>query len=43
MGIAIEGLALDPATKTQLLYGKTDKRTPLSPIYDLMLAGEAGD
>jgi c-di-GMP-related signal transduction protein len=43
MGVAIEGLPLAPVTKTQLLCGKTDKRTPLSPIYDLMVAREAGD
>jgi c-di-GMP-related signal transduction protein len=43
MGVAIEGLPLDPVTKTQLLCGKTDKRTPLSPVYDLMVAREAGD
>ena len=43
MGVAIEGLPLDPVTKTQLLCGKTDKRTPRSPIYDLMMAREAGD
>jgi c-di-GMP-related signal transduction protein len=43
MGVAIEGLSLHPITKAQLLCGKTDKRTPLSPVYDLMVAREAGD
>jgi c-di-GMP-related signal transduction protein len=43
MGVAIEGLPLHPITKAQLLSGKTDKRTPLSDIYDLMVAREVGD
>ena len=43
MGVAIEGLPLDPVTRAQLLCGKTDKRTPLSGIYDLMVARETGD
>jgi hypothetical protein len=36
-------LCLDPIIKAQLLCAKTGKKTPLSPIYDLMLAREAGD
>jgi c-di-GMP-related signal transduction protein len=43
MGVAIQGLPLDPITRAQLLCGKTDKRTPLSSVYDLMVAREAGD
>jgi hypothetical protein len=36
-------LCLDPSIKSQLLAAKTGKKTILSPIYDLMLAREAGD
>ena len=43
IGVVIEKLSLDPHTKAQLLAGKTGAQTPLSPIYDLMLAREAGD
>ena len=43
MGVIIEELCLDPAIKEQLLGAKTGKQTPLSPIYDLMLAREVGD
>jgi EAL and modified HD-GYP domain-containing signal transduction protein len=43
IGVVIEELPLDPAIKAQLLCEKTGKRTPLSPIYDLMVAREAGD
>ena len=38
IGVIIEELCLDPAIKEQLLGAKTGKQTPLSPIYDLMLA-----
>ena len=43
MGVVVDGLALDADTKAQLLGGKTHAKTPLSPIYDLMVAREAGD
>jgi c-di-GMP-related signal transduction protein len=43
IGMVIEELSLDPNIKAQLLCAKTDKKTPLSPIYDLMMAAEAGD
>jgi len=43
MGVVIEELCLDPAIKEQLLGAKAGKKTVLSPIYDLMLAREAGD
>ena len=43
MGVVIEELCLDPAIKEQLLAAKTGKKTALTPIYDLMLAREAGD
>lgn len=44
MGVAIEGLPLDPVTKTQLVCGKTDnKDSSFTYIYDLMAAREAGD
>jgi EAL and modified HD-GYP domain-containing signal transduction protein len=43
IGVVIEKLSLDPNTKAQLLGWKTGAQTPLSPIYDLMMAREAGD
>lgn len=43
MGLVLEDLSLDPAIKNQLLAARTGTRTPLSTIYDLMLAREAGD
>ena len=43
MGVIVEQLCLDAAIKEQLLAAKTGKKTPLSPIYDLMVAREAGD
>jgi hypothetical protein len=39
----VEELCLDPDIKAQLLCGKTGGQTPLSPVYDLMVAREAGD
>ncbi len=43
IGIVVETLALDPATKAQLVCGKSGEKTALSPIYDLMIARETGD
>jgi c-di-GMP-related signal transduction protein len=43
IGIVVETLALDAATKAQLLCAKAGEKTPLSPVYDLMVAREAGD
>lgn len=43
IGVVIERLPLDRDVKAQLLCGKTGSRTPLSPIYELMLARESGD
>jgi len=43
MGVVVEGLALDPETKAALLGAKTDNKTFLSPIFDLMVARETGD
>ncbi len=43
IGVVIERLPLDRDVKAQLLCGKSGNRTPLSPIYDLMLARESGD
>jgi c-di-GMP-related signal transduction protein len=43
IGVVIEELSLDAGVKAQLLAAKTGKQTPLSPIYDLMVAREAGD
>ena len=43
IGMVIKELSLDPDVKAQLLGAKTGKKTALSPIYDLMLAREAGD
>jgi c-di-GMP-related signal transduction protein len=43
IGVVIEELCLDADVKSQLLCAKTGNKTPLSPIYDLMVAREAGD
>jgi EAL and modified HD-GYP domain-containing signal transduction protein len=43
IGMIVSGLALDPDTKAQLLAAKTGVKTPLSPIYELMLVCEAGN
>ena len=43
IGVVVEQLPLDPVTKAQLLGAKTDNKTALSPIYDLMVARESGD
>ncbi len=43
IGVVVEELCLDAAIKEQLLAAKVGKKTPLSPIYDLMLAREVGD
>lgn len=43
MGMVVEQLCLDPSIKEQLLAVKMGKKTPLSPIYDLMVAREVGD
>jgi EAL and modified HD-GYP domain-containing signal transduction protein len=43
MGVVIEGLAFDAATREELLGMKTGHSTALSPIYELMLAREAGE
>ncbi len=43
MGVVIEGLPLDPDTKSELLQAKIGRETPLTPIYHLMLAREIGD
>ena len=43
IGVAIDELALDHEIKEQLVGGKSGKKTILSPIYDLMVAREAGD
>ena len=43
IGVVVERLALDSDMKAQLLGAKTGDRTPLSSIYDLMLARETGD
>ena len=43
MGVVVEGLALNPDTKAELLGAKTGNRTPLSPVHDVMVAREAGD
>lgn len=43
MGVILEELPLDPDTKAQLLIGKTGGKTPLSAVYDLMVAREAGN
>jgi EAL and modified HD-GYP domain-containing signal transduction protein len=43
IGVVIDELCLDATLKTQLLAAKTGKKTVLSPIFDLMMAREAGD
>jgi c-di-GMP-related signal transduction protein len=43
IGVVIEELCLDANVKAQLLAAKTGKKTPLSTIYDLMVAREVGD
>ncbi|HEV2468765.1 MAG TPA: HDOD domain-containing protein [Candidatus Sulfotelmatobacter sp.] len=43
MGVVIEGLPLDPDAKTELLGAKIGRDTPLTPLYQLMLAREEGD
>ena len=43
MGVVVEGLALDPEVKEQLLQAKIGHDSPLTPIYHLMLAREAGE
>jgi len=43
MGVVIEGLAFDATTKEELLGMKTGQPTALSPVYELMLAREAGE
>jgi c-di-GMP-related signal transduction protein len=43
IGMLIEELCLDAGIKAQLLCAKTGEKTPLSPVYDLMVAREAGD
>lgn len=43
IGVIIEKLSLNPEARAQLLCGKTGGKTPLSPIYDLMVMREAGD
>lgn len=43
MGVVVEGLALDSQTKEELLGAKVGRDTPLTPIYRLMLAREAGE
>ncbi len=43
MGVVVEGLALDAKVKEQLLQAKIGHESPLTPVYQLMLAREAGD
>lgn len=43
IGMVVEELCLDPNIKAQLLCGKTGQKTSLSPIYELMMAREAGE
>jgi EAL and modified HD-GYP domain-containing signal transduction protein len=43
IGMVLDELCLEPNIKEQLLCAKTGKKTILSPAYDLMVAGEAGD
>ena len=43
IGMLIDELHLDAELKDQLLAAKSGEKTPLSPIYNLMVAREAGD
>ena len=43
IGVVVDQLPLDPLTKAQLLCARTNNKTALSPIYDLMVAREGGD
>jgi c-di-GMP-related signal transduction protein len=43
VGMIVDELALDQNLKAQLLAAKSGKKTPLSPIYELMVAREVGD
>lgn len=43
MGVVVEGLALDARVKEQLLQAKIGHESPLTPVYHLMLAREAGE
>lgn len=43
MGLVVEGLALDPDTKAELLGEKTGNKTTLSSAYALMVAREKGN
>jgi c-di-GMP-related signal transduction protein len=43
IGVVIEELSLDASLKEQLLAARTGTKTPLSTIYELMVAREVGD
>jgi c-di-GMP-related signal transduction protein len=43
MGVVLEGIAVDPDTKAELLRTDASDKTALTSIYALMLAREAGD
>jgi EAL and modified HD-GYP domain-containing signal transduction protein len=43
IGMVVDELALDADVKAQLLAAKSGKKTPLSDIYELMVAREDGD
>jgi EAL and modified HD-GYP domain-containing signal transduction protein len=43
MGVVVDGLAFDAATRDALLGAKKGSETPLTPLYRLMLAREEGD
>jgi len=43
MGVVVDGIALDPEIKAELLQTKAGEETHLSALYVLMLAREAGD
>lgn len=42
IGVIADKLSLSPDTRAQLVGAKMGVATPLSPIYDLMIAREAG-
>lgn len=43
MGVVVEGLAFDAETREELLGLKTGHPTKLTPLFELMLAREAGE
>lgn len=43
IGVLMEGIAIDSDTRNLILDGKMGRKTELSPIFELIVAREAGD